>query len=95
MLERFNLSFRLHDRKSFRNALIGIKNGQLMQSDMFSIVSMQMLRSDDFLQLLMELDEAQQEAVWSFIILLMKPTICEIVEQIATNWGIYSVLYAK
>lgn len=68
MLERFNLSFRLHDRKSFRNALIGIKNGQLMQSDMFSIVSMQMLRSDDFLQLLMELDEAQQEAVWSFII---------------------------
>lgn len=68
MIERFNLSFRLHDRKSFRNALISIKNGQLMQSDMFSIVSMQMLRSDDFLQQLMELDEVQQEAVWSLVI---------------------------
>ncbi|PEQ91711.1 DNA/RNA helicase, superfamily II [Bacillus sp. AFS006103] len=69
MKERFNLDFILHDSKSLRTALINAKNGRFADYEMFGVVSLQVLRSEEFLTLLEEFDADRQEYLWSLVII--------------------------
>jgi SNF2 family DNA or RNA helicase len=68
MKERFNLNFFLHDGKSLRTALLNALNGRFADHEMFSIVSLQVLRGEEFLGLLEKLDEKRLDFLWSFIV---------------------------
>src|SRR5690606_36507881 len=69
MRDRFNLTFQLHNKESFKLLLNNILTNQLQPHQMFHIVSMQMLRSEEMLEQLDELNSQQQEAVWSLAII--------------------------
>lgn len=69
MSERFNLRFELHNKDSFKILLENIRTNQLQPHQMFHIVSMQMMRGEDILQLLEELNNEQEKAVWSLSII--------------------------
>ncbi|WP_139993856.1 DEAD/DEAH box helicase [Kurthia sp. Dielmo] len=69
MRDRFNLTFQLHNKESFKLLLNNIQTNQLQPHQMFHIVSMQMLRSEEMLEQLDELNSQQQEAVWSLAII--------------------------
>jgi SNF2 family DNA or RNA helicase len=68
MKDRFNLTFFLHDSRSLRTALLNALNGRFADHEMFSIVSLQVLRSEEFLSLLDKLDEGRIEHLWSLVI---------------------------
>jgi SNF2 family DNA or RNA helicase len=68
MKERFNLNFFLHDGRSLRTALLNALNGRFADHEMFSIVSLQVLRGEEFLGLLEKLDEKRLDFLWSFLV---------------------------
>lgn len=69
MRDRFNLTFQLHNKDSFKLLLKNIQTNQLQPHQMFHIISMQMLRSEEMLLQLEELNSQQQEAIWSLAII--------------------------
>lgn len=69
MRDRFNLTFQLQNKDTFKLLLKNIQTNQLQPHQMFHIVSMQMLRSEEMLLLLEELNSQQQEAIWSLAII--------------------------
>jgi SNF2 family DNA or RNA helicase len=68
MKDRFNLNFFLHDGRSLRTALLNALNGRFADHEMFSIVSLQVLRSEEFFGMLEKLDEKRLDFLWSFIV---------------------------
>jgi superfamily II DNA or RNA helicase len=68
MKERFNLTFILHDSKSLRTALNNALNGRFADHEMFGVVSLQVLRSEEFLNSIELFDERKLEYLWSFVI---------------------------
>lgn len=68
MKERFNLNFFLHDSKSLRTALLNAMNGRFADHEMFGVVSLQVLRSEEFLELLEKIDAMRLDFLWSFVI---------------------------
>jgi SNF2 family DNA or RNA helicase len=68
MKERFNLNFFLHDSKSLRTALINAMNGRFADHEMFGVVSLQVLRSEEFITFLESFDEKRLDFLWSLII---------------------------
>jgi superfamily II DNA or RNA helicase len=68
MKDRFNLNFFLHDGRSLRTALLNALHGRFADHEMLSIVSLQVLRSEEFLGMLEKLDEKRLDFLWSFIV---------------------------
>lgn len=68
MKERFNLNFYVHDSRSLRTALINALNGRFADHEMFSVVSLQVLRSEEFLEILEKVDGSRVEYLWSLVI---------------------------
>lgn len=69
MKERFNLNFHLHDGNSLKNALLNALNGRFSEREMFSVVSIQLLRNEKYLDLVEKLNVFQLESVWSMVII--------------------------
>ncbi|AOM83522.1 DEAD/DEAH box helicase [Salisediminibacterium beveridgei] len=68
MKERFSLDFMLHDSRSLKTAFQNAMDGRFSDYEMFGIVSIQVMRNEDFLKTLEKFDEKKLESVWSLVI---------------------------
>nr|WP_263327098.1 DEAD/DEAH box helicase [Neobacillus sp. Marseille-Q6967] len=68
MKERFNLDFTFQDGKSLRNLLLGALNGKLPSKDLFSVVSIQLLRNEKYLKLIEEINARRESTAWAMVI---------------------------
>lgn len=70
MKDRFNLSFDFHNGKSIRNSLkVALSTGFLPEHSSWSIVSLQVLRMEENLNLLKEIDASREAPLWSMVII--------------------------
>jgi superfamily II DNA or RNA helicase len=69
MKERFSLYFHLHDGDSLKHMLKTIsKDGMIPQGYTFSVVGLQLIRREDFLNMLRDLDSKRSEPLFELIV---------------------------
>ena len=69
MKSRFNLSFHLHDGKSLKYTLqAALQDGVFPQHYCFAVVGLQLIRREEYLQVLRELDVSREAPVFGMVI---------------------------
>lgn len=70
MMDRFSLNFDFHNGQSIRNSLkIALSTGFLPEHSNWSIVSLQVLRMEENLNLLKRIDASREAPLWSMVII--------------------------
>ncbi len=69
MRDRFNFNFHLHDGPSLNNMLNCVLDGYIPENNFWSVASIQLLRMEKYLNVLVEIDGMRQDPLWNFVVI--------------------------